>query len=442
MRNLSKALLMLDSAAGDNLRLKITLSRKSLSTLKRKTYFGEHWDLDLERCASTTKNADVLKLLACHPVESVRKNVAQNQCSPYETLLYLLKDAKVDVIRQVLAFGKLKQDDFLSLAEKFFDKSKRDLFAKLDDTKYLRLIKLTGNLASWPKSQSICLIHNKHIGIDAIKNIDINSFEPFRDGGLEMLLQLKNTKIIEVKNNIPFEERQLPPEKTLPWNLHFSHEHRRLDRGKDEETAKSVSAERFLIEQIDKYNHYSNSKKLDKKTAPNSHEFDKKLAKNDNITQEQFNRLLDSNDKRIVKLAIKNPRVKVSDLERFFGEFPDLVFANTEFQKKLKRKPSLIKKLDVKDRIRLLKKNADCPSIIASSVIKDYIDFVTGPTESISKSLSSWAKRLQLIASHGSTTGKSLQDLHNLVYTNNEEISEKRVNLIRAIENNPNFNKD
>jgi hypothetical protein len=227
---------------------RIKVARKTYTVLMRGVRFDEDENEAFELCALGTKNQKVLRLLACHPIEEVRRAVARNKETPYDTLLCLLKDKRADVVRDVLAFGKLEETDYVALSEKFV----RDgsLFAKLDDSKYVRLIKLTGKLASWPKSQSICLLHNKHIGIDGLRAIDLNSFSPFEGDGLELLSDIIKNKMKEIIGKVPFAERQIPPKETLPWNLYFSAEHRgdEPDELPDEEEYKT--ALESLVRQI------------------------------------------------------------------------------------------------------------------------------------------------------------------------------------------------
>ena len=189
----------------NNLKDKIKEAKVASRHLKKYVYFDKFSDSMMLYLAQWSENARVLQVLACHPQQSIREAVALNPCATHETLYYLLTD-NVDVIRLVLSFGKLEQEDFYALAEKF----SKEIYPNIelvnpisieDPSKYVQLIKPKKN-NRWVNSQSICLLHNHHVGLKAMKNIDIKSFSPFTDNGLNVLLDAKKTRIQEIKDNV------------------------------------------------------------------------------------------------------------------------------------------------------------------------------------------------------------------------------------------------
>ena len=189
----------------NNLKAKIKKAKVASRHLKKHAYFDRFSTSMMLYLAQWSENARVLQVLACHPQQSIREAVALNPHTNYETLYYLLTD-NVDVIRLVLSFAKLEQEDFYTLAEKF----SKEIYPNIelvnpiniaDPSKYVQLIKLEKN-NRWVNSQSICLLHNHHVGLKAMKNIDIKGFSPFTDNGLSILLDAKKTRIQEIKDNV------------------------------------------------------------------------------------------------------------------------------------------------------------------------------------------------------------------------------------------------
>lgn len=411
------------SKEAKELKSKIALSRKKFSAIRRKADFDVYRTGLLIEFARFTKNSALLEVLACHPDNTVRDEVAYNQFSSYETLLGLLGDTDIEVIRTVLLFGKLKEEDFTVLSEKFFPKKERGLFFKLNENEYLPLIKLKGKLARWNASQSFYLLHNKHLGITALNNLDINSFAPFRGNGLKILTKLRDTRITEVRNNLPVSKRKRAPEGTLPshWGMY------RRKRQSSLSSEESNEIEIYLSQQINSQKNPSRNKK--------------KLAASDDISRDQLTKLLNSNDKKIVTSALRSTKITVKELDDKFCDFPEIVLENPKFHGRLERKPGLLRWMDANKKIKILKNKKDCPSLISKSLVKDYADYIKSPYISVSDSMSKWGNWLQVIVSHGSTGGDSLNDLYQLVYTSNKNISEKRSNLIKTIEKNPKFKK-
>jgi len=411
------------SKEATQLKSKIALSRKKFSALRKKADFDALRTGPLIEFARYTKNSALLRLLACHPDNTVRDEVAYNQFSSYETLLGLLGDTDIDVIRTVLLYGKL-EEDFIVLSEKFFPEKEKGLFYKLNENQYLPLIKLKGRFARWNVSQSFYLLHNKHLGISALKSLDIDSFAPFRGNGLKILLKLRETRITEVSNNIPFSKRKRAPKETLPtlWRRGY------LRKSKPSLSSKeSNEIEIFLSQQIDSQKNPSIEKK--------------KLADSDDISRDQLNNLLKSNDKKIVISALRNKNITIKDLDEKFCDFPEIVLENPKFHGRLEKKPSLLRWMDANQKIKILKNKKDCPSVISESLVKEYIDYIKHPHISVSDSMSKWGNWLQVIVSHGSTCGTSLYDLYHLLHTRSTNISKKRLNLIKEIEKNPKFNE-
>ena len=183
----------------NNLNSKINEAKAAATNLKKYAYFDKFSSSMMLYLAQWTENAKVLQVLACNPEQSIREAVVLNPSTSYETLYYLLTD-NVDVIRLVLSFGKLEQEDFYVLSEKF--SKEIDPRERIEDpSNYLQLIK-PRKKSHWVNSQSICLLHNHHIGLKAMKNIDIEGFSPFTNDGLNVLLDAKKIRIQEIKGNV------------------------------------------------------------------------------------------------------------------------------------------------------------------------------------------------------------------------------------------------
>ena len=248
---------------------KIELCRKNTSSIKRKTFrgttfdalleknFGEHYDYFMQTCSVATESPNVLKLLSFSAIEDVRRGVARNSFTSYETLLYLLKDKSLMVRRGVLTYGKLEQDDFTFLSEKFHERG--FLFCELNASKYIQLIKLKGELASWPLSQSICLLHNNHLGVDALNSIDIHSFEPFSPGALEFVLETKRTKVSEATNKTPPSEREAMKPPSEVWG--FPQSYVEPEAVREAEKYHFESIEEFILEQANQIDNLRQSPK-------------------------------------------------------------------------------------------------------------------------------------------------------------------------------------
>ena len=201
----------------------------------------------MQTCSVATESPNVLKLLSFSAIEDVRRGVARNPFTSYETLLYLLKDKSLMVRRGVLTYGKLEQEDFIVLPEKFHERGY--LFCELDTSRYIQLIKLKGKLASWPLSQSICLLHNNHIEIDALNSIDIDSFEPFSPGARASVLEIKRIKISEVSSEIPIAQREAMKPPSEVWGFPQSYVEVADVREKDMYQFEAV--EKFILQQVD-----------------------------------------------------------------------------------------------------------------------------------------------------------------------------------------------
>ena len=188
----------------NKLKSKIKEAKVASTHLKKYACFDKFSSSMMLYLAQWSENPKVLQVLACHPQQSIREAVVLNPSTSYETLHYLLTD-NVDVIRLVLSYGKLEQEDFYVLAVKF-GKEKKPEKSIEDSSNYVQLIKPTMK-HHWANSQSICLLHNHHVGLKALKNIDIRSFEPFTGNGLNILLNAKKTRIQEIKDNVDVSER-------------------------------------------------------------------------------------------------------------------------------------------------------------------------------------------------------------------------------------------
>jgi len=189
----------------NNLKSKIKEAKVASTHLKKYARFDKFSPSMMLYLAQWSENPKVLQVLACHPQQSIREAVVLNPSTSYKTLHYLLTDNVV--VRFVLSFGKLEQEDFYVLAEKF-GKEKKPEKAIEDSSNYVQLIKPTRKY-HWVNSQSICLLHNHHVGLKAMKNIDIRSFSPFTGNGLNLLLDAKKTRIQEIKDNVDLSERAL-----------------------------------------------------------------------------------------------------------------------------------------------------------------------------------------------------------------------------------------
>ena len=188
----------------NNLKSKIKKAKVASRHLKKYACFDKFSSSMMFYLAQWSENPKVLQVLACHPQQSLREAVVLNPSTSYETLHYLLTD-NVDVILLVLSYGKLEQEDFYVLAEKFG----KEIYPNKrieDPSNYVQLIKPKATY-HWANSQSICLLHNHHVGLKAMKNIDIRSFAPFTGNGLNILLDAKKTRIQEIKDNVNVFER-------------------------------------------------------------------------------------------------------------------------------------------------------------------------------------------------------------------------------------------
>lgn len=191
----------------DNLKLKIRNAKKNFINLKKHVHFDKYSPAMMLYLAEWSENSEILKILACHPDQTIKEAIIQNPFTACETLYYFLTFRNKDFIRMVLSYGKLEQEDFFVLAEKFDDSSGKK---NEDVSKYLQLIKPTSK-GQWANSQSICLLHNHHVGLKAMKNINIRGFEPFTgDGTLKKLLEVKNKRIQEIKDNVNVSQRIAP----------------------------------------------------------------------------------------------------------------------------------------------------------------------------------------------------------------------------------------
>ena len=75
---------MILSKEAKELKSKIALSRKKFSAIRRKADFDVYRTGLLIEFARSTKNSALLEVLACHPENTVRDEVAYNQFSSYE----------------------------------------------------------------------------------------------------------------------------------------------------------------------------------------------------------------------------------------------------------------------------------------------------------------------------------------------------------------------
>jgi hypothetical protein len=253
----------------EDIRSKIDLCRKHITSIKRKNFkgtafdelmektFGSRYGLGLEGCSVVTQSPDVLRLLSFSAIEHVRRGVARNPFTPYEILLYLLKDKSLRIRRGILTYGKLEQEDFTFLSEKFHERGY--MFCELDTSKYIQLIKLKGQLASWPLSQSICLLHNNHLGIDALNSIDIHSFDPFVEGALEFVLEQKRTKVSEVTNKTPSSERETMKPPSEVWG--FPQAYMEPETVRETEAYQFEAIEEFILEQANQIDNLRQSPK-------------------------------------------------------------------------------------------------------------------------------------------------------------------------------------
>lgn len=187
----------------NNLKSKTKEAKVASMHLKKYACFDKFSSSMMLYLAQWSENPEVLQVLACHPQQSIREAVVLNPSTSYKTLHYLLTDNVV--VRLVLSYGKLEQEDFYVLAEKF-GKEKKPEKAIEDSSNYVQLIKPTRKY-HWVNSQSICLLHNHHVGLKAMKNIDIRSFAPFSGNDLNILLDAKKTRIQEIKDNVDLSER-------------------------------------------------------------------------------------------------------------------------------------------------------------------------------------------------------------------------------------------
>lgn len=190
---------MNDTDLINNLKSKIKDAKKTFTHLKKYVFFDKYSPSMMLYLAQWSENPKAIQVLACHPDDSIREAITHNPFTSYETLLYLLTDKNKDIIRTVLSFGKLEQEDFHVLSVKF--SKDVNYYKKNEDTsRYLQLLKPTSKY-QWANSQSICLLHNHHVGLKAMENIDIKSFEPFHGDDLNKLLQVKDNRIEEIKHN-------------------------------------------------------------------------------------------------------------------------------------------------------------------------------------------------------------------------------------------------
>ena len=190
----------------DNLKLKIGHAKNHFKNLKKHVYFDKYSHHMMLYLAQWSENPEVLQVLACHPGEDIREAIIHNPFTTYETLYYFLTDKNKNFIRMVLSFGKLEQEDFLILAEKFEDGSGKK---NEDANKYLQLLKPSSK-GHWANSQSICLLHNHHLGLKAMENINISAFRPFINDGFNELRKVKDKRIQEIKDNIHVSQRIAP----------------------------------------------------------------------------------------------------------------------------------------------------------------------------------------------------------------------------------------
>ena len=352
------------------LRKKISRVRRAFSKERRKAYFGQNDEFDLRYCAFATQNPEVLRTLAFHSEERVKIAVACNQNTSYETLLYLLNDRFSDVRRAVMIFGRLEEEDFIALAERFHDE--RSYHWKLDADSYVQIIKLRGSLASWTASQSRCLLLNKHNNVKGIRSIKLEKFSPWREGALRFLKEVKKERILEAKS-VPVH---------TDWSVikgkHPQQVRRLLPRLTATELRTGKKIERLLIN-----NGATENAKISKEALgaqPGSFlKLDRQLAASDSTSYEYLNELLKSPDNQTRRLVLANPAMNLSDLKKLFVYFPSYVMENPKFSEFLISNPNFLKKLSDKDREKILKSDNDCPSVVADSLINDYRELLARP---------------------------------------------------------------
>ena len=180
------------------LKEKISAAQKHFRSIKKIAHFDEELVTACEQCALQTKHQNILELLACHPIDWVRKAVTMNPNSSYQTLLFLLRDKAVAVRRSVLVLGKFEESDYIALSESFLRKKDRRQHHYFDSEGYLQLIKSSAWRPRWKDSQSALILYNPHIGEEALRSIDISSFSLWEDE-LAQVEGLRNERIMQVK---------------------------------------------------------------------------------------------------------------------------------------------------------------------------------------------------------------------------------------------------
>jgi len=302
----------------NNLKAKIKEAKVASRHLKKYAYFDKFSDSMMLYLAHWSENARVLQVLTCHPQQSIREAVALNPSATYETLYYLLTD-NVDVIRLVLSFGKLEQEDFYALAEKFskeiYPNNEIGYPINIEDpTKYAQLIKPRKN-NHWVNSQSICLLHNHHVGLKAMRNIDIKSFSPFVDDGLNVLLDAKKTRIQEIKDNVNVFNRNPLTDcmnHTQRWNYKKYQVAEWREKNKAHE-ANFDDAEEHLL------NYFSEAER--KVTVG---EGNKKNVRKEEVRRQVSDRSFSSQDKKVFKswlTKVKRDGLQLSKVPRKFKTF-------------------------------------------------------------------------------------------------------------------------
>ncbi len=412
----------------DNFKLKISDANKKFSHVKKYAYFDKYDEYVFKYLAEWSENPKVLEFLACHPSKEIRQTIIHNPFTSYESLLYLLNDKNTDVIRHVLSYGRLEQFDFYVLSEKFHPD--KDITGKKyeDFSKYLKLIKPT-LIQHWVNSQSICLLHNHHVGLKAIQNINISDFRPFYNdrSSYNKLQKVKEKRIQEIKDNIHVSKRINPKDCMHTVQQDNYQKYKVKDWRKKNKQLESVfsSAENHLLKYISEAENNTTS----------TFSCDKKIAKSDKVSVSELDRLLTSKDKRMVRLALQNPLISKSHIEDNIYSHADILINNNTFFEYLMQKPIVVRRLELKDLRKLLMNYED----FSPSVLDEIISIFENAYGEVYEKISRWNNILLLVTKQKNVTSNNLKKLYDLVFTENTNISEKRSTIINAIKNHSKF---